>query len=84
MKETAEPRELALQSLYEAELRQTDPAVAELPSKAVRLVDCVHRHRAELDSAISQVARGWKISEDGQPVGTRPASRPSKTDREAP
>jgi N utilization substance protein B len=56
-----EPRDRALQALYEADQRSvTDPG-AELTGKAKRLTDGVLAHRAELDEAIGSVSNRWRV-----------------------
>lgn len=64
-------RKLALDILYEADLRQRPLAEVlaahlrddpELPEFAVTLVRGVHRHRDEIDALIEQHSTGWKLS----------------------
>lgn len=58
----AEPRDLALRALYEADLRRLDQADLEaLPAKARRLTEGVLRHQAELDAAIEAASEHWRV-----------------------
>lgn len=57
-----EPRDLALEALYEADLRDL-PATEhpELPPKAARLVKGVLEHQEELDEAIDTASEHWRV-----------------------
>lgn len=58
---TTEPRDIALQTLYQAD-RTGDPGSLDaLPAKARRLVEGVLSTTAELDAAISAVSDHWSI-----------------------
>jgi N utilization substance protein B len=59
-----EPRDLALQALYEADQRHlsVEQAVEGLPPKASRLVTGVLGHLDELDVAIDAAADRWRVS----------------------
>lgn len=58
---TSEPRDLALQALYQAD-RTGDPGnVDALPGKARRLVDGVLSRIEELDTTIAGVSDHWSI-----------------------
>ncbi len=63
MSRRPEPRDLALQALYEADQRRIDAeqVVAGLPAKAARLVRGVLQHRAELDRSIELAAERWRV-----------------------
>lgn len=58
-----EPRDLAIQALYEADLLgHTDLADdADLPAKARRLAEGVLAHRAELDRTIEAASDNWRV-----------------------
>jgi N utilization substance protein B len=58
-----EPRELAIQALYEADQmkRRSDEAVAGLSGKAARLARGVLAELDTLDQAIEQAAERWSI-----------------------
>ena len=74
MKKRTRARELALQFLYQLDLRGEDllPEAkawirgeekdAETARFALRLVEGAHEHRAEIDRAIQAVAQNWNIS----------------------
>lgn len=58
---TSEPRDLALQALYQAD-RTGDPGpVTGLPPKARRLVEGVLERLEELDTDIGQASEHWTI-----------------------
>lgn len=62
-----EARQQALEALYAAETRRLDvPDVAGLTARATRLVEGVWEQRQDLDTAIDQVAHGWRI--DRMPI----------------
>lgn len=67
----SEPRDLAVQALYEADQLGLDhiPERPELTGKALRLAQGAHTHRAELDIAIDAVSDHWRI--DRMPVVDR-------------
>ena len=56
----SEPREAALQALYEAE-HQAGAIPNGLGGRAHRLVEGVLTHIEELDAAIGDVAVGWRV-----------------------
>lgn len=59
---TTEPRDRALQLLYEAEQRHlTDIDVGDRPLKAARLVTGVLEHLEELDRSIEAASTRWRI-----------------------
>jgi len=63
---TSEPRDLALQALYQAD-RTGDPGdISRLPVKARRLVEGVMAHIDELDETIGLASDHWSI--DRMPV----------------
>ena len=66
-----EPRDLAVQALYEMDQRGLDdlPAHIDLASKARRFVAGVIDHVAELDAGITAAASNWRI--DRMPVVDR-------------
>ncbi len=72
---TEEPRELALQAIYQADqLHQaTEEATAGLIGKALRLAAGVLGERAELDEAIELAAERWRV--DRMPVVDRAVLR---------
>lgn len=57
-----EAREEALQCLYEADQRQSDPDTGDLGARAADLVRGVWSERASLDESIGGAARGWRVS----------------------
>lgn len=57
-----EPRDRALQALYELDQRQGAPIPADLTGKARRLVEGVIAHREELDEALQATANRWRVS----------------------
>jgi N utilization substance protein B len=67
----AEPRNLAIQVLYEADQLGLDtvPARAELAGKARRLVEGTLGHIPELDPAIDAASEHWRV--DRMPVVDR-------------
>ncbi|HLT95513.1 MAG TPA: transcription antitermination factor NusB [Acidimicrobiia bacterium] len=56
-----EPRDLALQALYQADRTGDVGALDELPSKARRLVEGVLEHLDELDAEIAQASTHWSV-----------------------
>ena len=56
-----EARQEALQSLYEADQRRSEPVVAGLSRRAAELVQGVWSERQELDEAIGAAARRWTV-----------------------
>lgn len=56
-----EPRELALQCLYEADQRRADPAADDLSGRAADLVAGVWAEREDLDRAIGAASKRWKV-----------------------
>ncbi len=58
-----EPRDQALQALYEMDQRgfKGVEALEALPSKAIRLVEGVLRHRSAIDERISAASSTWRI-----------------------
>ncbi len=57
-----EPRDLALEALYEADQRDVSSLPAGLPPKAARLVGGVLAHLTELDAAIDAVSEHWRLT----------------------
>lgn len=57
-----EPRDLALEALYEADQREIGGVAHDLPPKAARLVKGVLAHKAELDDAIDAASEHWRLS----------------------
>lgn len=57
----SEPRDLAVQALYEADQRGLPAVGGELTGKAARLVRGVTAHRDELDEAIDGVSDRWRV-----------------------
>lgn len=66
-----EPRDLAIQALYEIDQRGLDqiPVDFELSAKARRFVAGVIDHVAELDTSIAAAASNWRV--DRMPVVDR-------------
>jgi N utilization substance protein B len=66
-----EPRDLAVQALYEADQLCLDhiPERPDLGAKALRLARGALTHRAELDAAIDAVSDHWRV--DRMPVVDR-------------
>jgi len=58
---TREPRDLALERLYQAEMLGSAPDVSDLPPKAARLVAGVHEHQPALDQALGEVSAVWPV-----------------------
>lgn len=58
-----EPRDLAVQALYEADLLgDSDPTIdADLPAKARRLAQGVIAHLAELDRTLEAASDNWRV-----------------------
>lgn len=61
MRRRREPRDLALERLYEAELQGSGAAADDLPAKAARLVEGVTSHLDELDEAINRASVRWNV-----------------------
>lgn len=57
----AEARDQALQALYEADQRRTEPDVGGLVTRAAEMARGVWSEREELDSAIGGAATGWRV-----------------------
>ncbi|MGH8873699.1 MAG: transcription antitermination factor NusB [Acidimicrobiia bacterium] len=59
-----EPRDLAVQALYEADRRGLEALApnADLPAKANRLAEGVLAHLAELDESIDRVSERWRVA----------------------
>lgn len=66
---TTEPRDLALQALYQHDRTGRDGTTESLPFKARRLVEGVLAHTAELDREIGRASDHWSI--DRMPVVDR-------------
>jgi N utilization substance protein B len=58
---TAEPRDRAVQALYEADQRDLSQSDEDLPPKAARLVAGVLAHLAELDQDIDAASEHWRV-----------------------
>lgn len=58
---SAEPRDQAVQALYEADLLGSDRLDPSLGGKARRLAAGVMERRAELDAAIEAAAEHWRV-----------------------
>ena len=56
-----EPRHLALEALYQAELREVADPAEGLRGRARRYVKGVSGHLAGLDHRIESVSRGWPV-----------------------
>jgi N utilization substance protein B len=59
--EAVEPRELVIEALYEADLREIDDPARGLSGKAARLVRGVCEHRSELDELLDSVSDNWPV-----------------------
>ena len=57
-----EPRDLALEALYEADQRDAIDLPTDLPAKAARLVEGVLTHLAELDREIDAASEHWRVA----------------------
>ena len=57
-----EPRDRALQSLYEADLVGATPSVSGLSGKARRIVEGVTEHRDSLDETLEAVSHSWRLA----------------------
>jgi len=68
-----EPRDQALQTLYELDQRQSTAVPKDLGPKARRLVIGVLEHRAELDAEIDAASTNWRV--DRMPVVDRAVLR---------
>jgi N utilization substance protein B len=51
----------ALAALYEADLRRSEPGLEELSPSAAALAAAVWTERADLDAAIGEASRGWRV-----------------------
>ena len=58
---TVEPRDLAVQALYEADQRDLSNRNEDLPPKAARLVAGVLEHVRELDDEIDSASEHWRV-----------------------
>lgn len=58
---TVEPRDLAVQALYEADQRDVTSGFDDLPPKAARLVAGVLAHVDELDQDIDTASEHWRV-----------------------
>jgi N utilization substance protein B len=58
---TVEPRDLAVQALYEADQRDLTVGYDDLPPKAARLVAGVLAHVDELDQEIDEASEHWRV-----------------------
>ena len=56
-----EPRDLAVQALYEADQRDDSERDDDLPPKAARLVAGVLKHVKELDDEIDDASEHWRV-----------------------
>ncbi len=61
MTTAVEPRQAALEAIYQADLRSVDDPAAGLSGKAKRFVEGVTRHRAELDELLDEVSDNWPV-----------------------
>jgi len=57
---STEARELAIQALYELDLRGEGPS--SMPARTARLVEGVLSHQAELDESLDAVSRRWRVA----------------------
>ncbi|HKX74944.1 MAG TPA: transcription antitermination factor NusB [Acidimicrobiia bacterium] len=57
-----EPRDLALEVLYEVDQREVASVTVDLPPKPARLVEGVLAHKAELDAAIDAASEHWRLA----------------------
>lgn len=73
MTSTDEPRDLALQALYEVDRRGVDGSIDSLPPKARRLAEGVLAHAEELDAGIEAASEHWSV--DRMPVIDRTVLR---------
>ncbi|NIA26059.1 MAG: transcription antitermination factor NusB [Gammaproteobacteria bacterium] len=55
-----EARELAIQALYEYDLRGEGPS--SMPARTARLVNGVLTHQAELDETLDAVSKRWRVA----------------------
>lgn len=58
---SVEPRDRALQALYEIDQRKGAELSAELAGKARRLVTGVLEHQAELDRTLEETSNRWRV-----------------------
>lgn len=56
-----EPRQAALEAIYQADLRSVDDPASGLTGKAKRFVEGVTRHRADLDALLDDVSDHWPV-----------------------
>lgn len=70
---TEEPRDLALQALYEVDRRGAVGSFESLPPKARRLAEGVLAHADELDAGIEAASEHWSV--DRMPVIDRTVLR---------
>ena len=61
MSRPTEPRERALEALYQADLRSVDDPAAGLSGKARRFVEGVMAHRETLDGYIDDASDHWAV-----------------------
>ena len=59
---STEPRDLAVQALYEADQRDVFNDADDLPPKAARLVAGVLKHLSELDHEIDDASEHWRVA----------------------
>ena len=58
---TTEPRDLALEALYQADQRKVVDPAAELSGKARRLVSGVMKHRESIDALLNDMSDNWPV-----------------------
>lgn len=59
---TVEPRDIALQHLYEAEQRKADHLdIDNVSTKANRIIQGVLEHKADLDRSIEEASEHWSL-----------------------
>ena len=58
---TREPRDLALERLYQAEMLGSVADSSDLPPKAARLVAGVQENQPALDQALEEVSAAWPV-----------------------
>lgn len=59
---TAEPRDLALERLYEIDTRNDEIPFDDLPPRAARMVEGVSTSREDLDHLIETASEHWSIA----------------------
>lgn len=59
---TQEPRDLALERLYELDSRIEEVSVEDLPPRAARMVSGVSEQRESLDHKIEDASENWSIA----------------------